>query len=112
MLERILELMAAQNINKNKLATLANLPRTTIYSALSNEDNCKKAKLETMRAIAEALNTTLDFIMSGRDFQTISGNFDANTIIAIGRGGKRTVYKISDEDAAIVDAFLNKFKKD
>lgn len=35
-----------------------------------------------------------------------------NTIIAIGRGGKRTVYKISDEDAAIVDAFLNKFKKD
>lgn len=112
MLERILDLMQVQKINKNKLAIMAGLPRTTIYSALSNEENCKKTKLETMRAIANALNTTLDFIMTGKDFQTVVGEFDANTIISIGRNGQRTVYKISDDDAAIVDAFLNKFKKD
>ena len=112
MLERILELMKSQNINKNRLATMANLPRTTVYSALLNEENCKKAKLETMRAIADALKTTLDFIMTGKDTQTVMGSFDANTIISIGRNGQRTIYKINDEDAAIIDAFLNKFKRD
>ena len=50
--------------------------------------------------------------MTGKDSQTIMGSFGANTIISIGRGGKRTIYEINDEDAAIVDAFLNKFKKD
>lgn len=39
-------------------------------------------------------------------------NIQENLIVSIGRGGKRTVYKISDEDVAIVDAFLKKFKKD
>lgn len=39
-------------------------------------------------------------------------NMQDNLIVSIGRGGKRTIYKISDNDAAIVDAFLNKFKKD
>ena len=42
MLERILYLMESLNINKNQLAKLANLPRTTIYSALSSEENCRK----------------------------------------------------------------------
>lgn len=112
MLERILMLMQEKKINKNRLAIMSNLPRTTIYSALLNEDNCKKTKLETMRAIAKALNTTLDFIMTGQDRQTVMESFNANTIISIGRNGQRTIYEIDDEDVQIVDAFLNKFKKD
>lgn len=34
-----------------------------------------------------------------------------NTVISIGRGGERREYEISDEDAAIVDAFLEKMRK-
>lgn len=112
MLERILELMKKQNINKNKLANLSKIPRTTIYSALSNEENCKKTKLETMRPIAEALGTTLDYIISGDEGQTLQEDFSPNTIISIGRNGQRTIYEISDEDAELVDAFLKKLKKD
>ena len=65
-----------------------------------------------MRPIAAALGTTLDYIITGEDGQSIHGDFNPNTIISIGRNGQRTIYEISDEDAAIVDAFLNKFKKD
>ena len=111
-IDRVLALMDKQGISKAELQKMSGLKKSTFYNIFDNKTNPDKIKLETMRPIAEALNTTLDFHITGKDSQTIMGSFDANTIIAIGRGGKRTVYKISDEDAAIVDAFLNKFKKD
>lgn len=110
MLERILHLMSQLDINKNQLAKLANLPRTTVYSALSSEENCKKTKLDTMRPIAKALNTTLDYIITG-NIDVINDNSD-KVVVSIGRGGKRVEYEIDENDVAIVDAFLNKFKKD
>lgn len=39
------------------------------------------------------------------------GNLDANLVVSIGRGGKRTIYNISDEDAAIVDNLLERLGK-
>lgn len=110
MLERILYLMESLNINKNQLAKLANLPRTTIYSALSSEENCRKTKLETMRPIAAALKTTLDYLITGNlDNLNIDNE---NVVVSVARGGNRVEYIIDENDAAIVDAFLNKFKKD
>ncbi len=39
-------------------------------------------------------------------------HFNSNhTVISIGRGGEKREYKISDENAAIVDAFLEKTAK-
>lgn len=53
-------------------------------------------------------NTTSNAIEDYLPIADLQNNF----VVSIGRGGKRTIYKISDEDATIVDAFLNKFKKD
>ena len=110
MLERILYLMESLNINKNQLAKLANLPRTTIYSALSSEENCRKTKLETIQPIAAALKTTLDYLITGNlDNLNIDNE---NMVVSVARGGNRVDYIIDENDAAIVDAFLKKFKKD
>lgn len=66
MLERILQLMKEQGLNKNQLAIKANLPRTTVYSLLSSDKNCLKAKIETGLAVANALKTTLDYLIEDK----------------------------------------------
>ena len=112
LINRILALMQEQNLSKADLHRLSGLKKSTFYNVFDEKTNPSKIQLDTIRAIADALNTSLDYLMTGKDSQTIRGSFGANTIISIGRGGKRTIYEINDEDAAIVDAFLNKFKKD
>lgn len=110
MLERILYLMRELDINKNQLAKMCNLPRTTIYTALASEENVQKTKLETLRAIAGAMQISLDYIIYGNtdDLNNCPGK---NTVISIGRGGERKTYELSDEDAAFVDSFLKRFEK-
>ena len=112
LIDRILALMQEQNLSKADLHRLSGLKKSTFYNVFDEKTNPSKIQLDTIRAIADALNTSLDYLMTGKDSQTIMGSFGANTVISIGRGGKRTIYEINDEDAAIVDAFLNKFKKD
>lgn len=112
LINRILALMQEQNLSKADLHRLSGLKKSTFYNVFDEKTNPSKIQLDTIRAIADALNTSLDYLMTGKDSQTIMGSFGANTIISIGRGGKRTIYEINDEVAAIVDAFLNKFKKD
>lgn len=112
LINRILAVMQERNLSKADLHRLSGLKKSTFYNIFDEKTNPSKIQLDTIRAIADALNTSLDYLMTGKESQTITGSFRANTIISIGRGGKRTVYEINDEDAAIVDAFLNKFKKD
>ena len=112
LINRILALMQEQNLSKADLHRLSGLKKSTFYNVFDEKTNPSKIQLDTIRAIADALNTSLDYLMTGKDSQIIMGSFGANTIISIGRGGKRAIYEINDEDAAIVDAFLNKFKKD
>lgn len=112
LIDRILLLMQQQNLSKADLHRLSGLKKSTFYNVFDEKTNPAKIQLETIRAIADALNTTLDYLMTGRDTQTVMGSFGANTIISIGRNGQRTIYEIDEKDAAIVDAFLNKFKKD
>ena len=108
LINRILALMQEQNLSKADLHRLSGLKKSTFYNVFDEKTNPSKIQLGTIRAIADALNTSLDYLMTGKDSQTIMGSFGANTIISIGRGGKRTIYEINDEDAAIVDAFLKK----
>ena len=100
MLERIKLLMKEQNVNKNKLAKLANLPATTIYSALASEESLQKTKLETIRAISKALKTTLDFIVFG----TYSNQkWSPNKLIAISKNGEQKAYIVNDENVESSD---------
>lgn len=112
LINRILTLMQEQNLSKADLHRLSGLKKSTFYNVFDEKTNPSKIQLDTIRAIADALNTSLDYLMTGKESQMVTGSYDINTIISIGRDGKRTIYKIRDEDAAVVDAFLNKFKKD
>lgn len=111
MLDRVLFLMQQLNINKNQLAKMCDLPRTTIYSALSSEENLQNTKLETLRAIARALQTSLDYIIYGKtdDLNNVPSD---KIVVTIGRGGERTTYELNDEDVALLDTFLKRLKKD
>lgn len=110
MLERIMHLMEQLGITKNKLAIMSGLSRTTVYHALSCEENCRKTQLETMRPIAAALNTTLDYIIKG-DIDNINPD-PSKCIVSIGRGGTRVEYEIDEADEAVIKAFMVKFRKD
>lgn len=66
MLQRVLDLMKNLNINKNQLAKLCGLPRTTIYTALESEKNIQQIMVKTARAIVEALQTSFDFLVYGK----------------------------------------------
>lgn len=105
MLERILNLMKEQGINKNKLAKLASLPATTIYSALSNEENLQKSKLETVKAIAYALSTTLDYIVTGKSEKQL---LIPCTLIAVNDKGEQKQYKVNNDDLDLVLSLLQK----
>ena len=111
MLDRVLFLMQQLNINKNQLAKMCDLPRTTIYSALSSEENLQNTKLETQRAIARALQISLDYIIYGKtdDLNNVPSD---KIVVTIGRGGERTTYELNDEDVALLDTFLKRLKKD
>ncbi|MFR1531996.1 MAG: helix-turn-helix domain-containing protein [Christensenellales bacterium] len=111
MLDRVLFLMQQLNINKNQLAKMCDLPRTTIYSALSSEENLQNTKLETLRAIARALQISLDYIIYGKtdDLNNVPSD---KIVVTIGRGGERTTYELNDEDVALLDTFLKRLKKD
>lgn len=111
-IDRVLDLMKQQGISKGDLLRLSGLKRSTFYNIFDPKTNADKIKLDTMRPIAAALNTTLDYLITGKTTQSINESFNPNTIISIGRNGQRTVYEISDDDAQLVDAFLKKLKKD
>lgn len=111
LIDRILMLMQKQNLSKADLHRLSGLKKSTFYNLFDEKTNPDKIQLDTIRAIADALNTTLDYLMTGKDTQTVMGSFSAHTIISIGRGGKRTIYNMSDEDAAIVDNLLERLSK-
>lgn len=106
MLERILFLMKQKKISKNKLAIVCGIPRTTVYSVLSSEENCRRANLETIRPIAEALNTTLDYLITGSKNRLSLA--DSNSVIIIDKEGKKRVYKLNEEDMTLAQSFLER----
>ena len=78
------------------------------------EGSRREPDSDTACKLADFFNVSLDYLHGRTDIRTntpTSDAFDDNTVVAIGRGGKRVVYNISDEDADFIDAFLSKFDK-
>lgn len=102
-----------------EFSRIAEIPYTTVFSIL--ERGLGRASIDTVMRICDALNLDVDALMKNEikekaanpveDFIPNS-KIGKNTVVSIGRGGKRTIYELSDEDASLVDAFLNRFKKE
>lgn len=68
----------------------------------------------TIKAIAEYFNVSVDCLLESNNTNPNKETSILNqekTVISIGRGGERKVYEINDEDAALVNAFIEKMAK-
>lgn len=101
-------------------ARLAKLPYTTINSLFCNEN--ANTKIDTLIKLKTAMQITLDELVDDNtdiDFEKIKnkkyidGKIDVadNTVISIGRGGARSIYTITDNDATIVNNLLERLGK-
>lgn len=101
-------------------ARLSNLPYTTINNLFCKDNT--NTKIDTLIKLKNAMQITLDELTDDSiniDFEKIKnkkyidGKIDVeeNTVISIGRGGKRNVYSIDNEDVQLVDEFLNRLSK-
>lgn len=119
--DKITKYMECNNIKTlADFARAADLPYMTVKN-LFVKDNIN-IKVETLTKLKAAMQITLDKLVDDSidvDFEAIKnkkyidGKVDVpeNTVISIGRGGKRLIYAISDNDAAIVDNLLERLGK-
>lgn len=88
-----------------EFAKYCDVPNSTLQSIYDN--GIEKAGVNTINKICRVLNITIEELFGSENKVPLSDN----TVVSIGRGGERVVYEISDEDAAIVNAFIEKMAK-
>ena len=117
--EQLKDVILSQYKSCREFCLAHKIPTSTLASIFKRGIN--RASVDVIINICSALNIDVNALCDGKikylqqyplDDILPAADIQGNLVVSIGRGGKRTVYKISDEDAAIVDAFLNKFKKD
>jgi len=114
----IRQLRLQKGLTQEELGKIIGVQKSAIRKYESG--TVENMKRSSIKKLADFFNVSPSYLMGLEETQNDNldvFNFDNNSnsenvIVSIGRGGKRTIYKISDEDAVIVDAFLNKFKKD
>ncbi|MDR1906494.1 MAG: helix-turn-helix domain-containing protein [Clostridiales bacterium] len=74
-IDRIKKAMSEKNITMNVLVEKTNLKRSTLYYILEDEENIKKTKIETLFAIASALDVSIDYIMYGDNIKNETNNY-------------------------------------
>lgn len=75
------------------------------------EINARQPDHDMLVKIADYFSVSVDYLLGRETTEAATPPTKKNTVISIGRGGERREYEISDEDAAIVDAFLEKMRK-
>ena len=119
--DKITNFMAVNQIRSlAEFARLAKLPYMTVNNLFVKDYN--NTKIETLIKLKDAMGVSLDDLVDDdvninfeaiKNIGYIKGSIDVadNTVISIGRGGKRSIYTITDDDAAIVDTLLNRLGK-
>lgn len=115
--EKISLYMKTNNIKTlTEFASIAHLPYTTLKNLFIATANPSR---DTLVKLKNAMGITLDELADDNcivDFEYkknqeyLKGNVKIpnNTIISIGRGGKRSIYTINDNDAQLIDNLLNR----
>lgn len=117
LIEKIKGFMKTNNLNVSDFVKLVGVPYTTTNSLFTCD--CANPKKDTLIKLKNAMGLTLDELADDSvvvDFENIknkkiiNGDVDVaeNTVIAIGRGGKRSVYNLDEADIKLVDLFLNR----
>lgn len=105
--ERILKLIAAKGITKKDFANAIGVSPSTISEWAAN----RQTPLPHISKIADYFGVSVDYLL-GREKPATPYELDPDrTVVVIGRGGTRQEYELSEEDAAFVDAFIQKLNK-
>ena len=119
--EKIKKYMEVNNMKAlTDFSQFVDVPYTTIKN-LETKSNTN-IKRETLIKLKNAMGITLDELADDNidiDFENeknknyINGKTDVveNTVISIGRGGKRSVYTLNDSDIKLVNDFLCRLSK-
>lgn len=107
--ERILILMKEQNISKADLYRMVekDLKRSTFYNIFDKKTNLSNITLDTIRPIKNALNTTLDYLITGEE----DCKSNKNNIITLFESGERIEYELSNEDRNTLKYLLVRLAK-
>lgn len=95
---------------QSQLAEILNISRAAYGSY---EQGTREPDTNMLLSIAKFYNVTIDYLIGVEKQESIEMQeiIDKNTVVSIGRSGHRHIYEISDKDAAIVDAFLERMSK-
>lgn len=113
-IDRIVELMNKQGVSKKDLLKLTGLSKSTFYYLFSDTINENKISLETIRPIAKALNTTLDYLIFGEDEKKPDNKLTGLKLeFALNNVGISfdDLDKLSDEQAGLIASTLKNFLK-
>lgn len=64
---RILKLLKEKNMTKADLLKMSNLKKSTLYNVFDEKTDIGNVNLETLKSIANALNVSLDLLVSGKE---------------------------------------------
>lgn len=112
--QRLKEILAEKDISITEFAKKLSYSKQAISAYVNGTRFPKRPVIIT---IAQLLNVSEMWLCGydvPKDRSIAPSNEslkDDKTVISIGRGGERKVYEISDEDAALVNAFIEKMAK-
>ena len=98
-IDRILALMKKKNLTKYELHKLSGIGRSTIYNMFDPKTNPELIQLENIRAIAQTLGTTLDYLVYGES---------QNKIVIDTTDNEHYEFRVSSETIQEVLNLLNK----
>ncbi len=107
-MNRLKELRKIKGKNQTQVANAVGIAQTTL-SGYENET--RQMDYDNMKKLADYFEVSVDYLLGREQSENSPIQPKKHTVISIGRGGERREYEISDEDAAIVDAFLEKMRK-
>lgn len=108
--EILINLRMKKNMTQRALALKSNISNATISRIEAGEVTPDTL---TLKKLAVALDIDIKYLLGDDNTENSIDEISnkTNTVVSIGRGGERVVYEISDEDAAIVNAFIEKMAK-
>lgn len=110
-IDRILKLLQEQKITKYELHKLSGIKRSTIYSIFDPKTSIDNVKSEHIKAIAKALNVSVDYLMEGEEF-TYKPMDNTNTVSIVLEDVGTLTYHFSPEKLKAIIAILNNMTED
>ncbi len=100
--QRILSLLSEKKISKAELQRIANLKKSTLYNVFNEKTDINNVSIGTMKSIARSLNTTLDYLIEGKN---------SVTKLVLGRDDtEKETHKITTEQLQTIQSIIETIK--